>query len=361
MKNIYIVISSLRVIGQCFLFLAISVQTYAAYPTVEGLFRNGNNKDLIGDFIVVKAMIEEVQNEEILRRIKVSEGDEIVAKVFTHKELAPQFIKLIYSIEGENRADLLKVRYSDSKMKKSSLKSSQFVKGVRRLIRKDEDYERGLFNSILLMLIMNESKEIVSVLHNLGITLPTNLMMMNSEKITLMDEYKKYLMAIREDASLKEELISPLKPVDEDEKTRVEELSKSNMYKRSENISLVKERNKFYWKLKHGNFEAYFRNGKHRLDRLQAEINGKLFTVNCGEYVLFNGVHELPTQILIKDTKERVYKMKLLTLSNFVNKGKKLHERARDYKGLEEEINKKIKGTRDQVQEDPETIFGLLY
>ena len=35
----------------------ITMQAKAAIPTMEGLFRNGQNKDLSGNFIIIKMMI----------------------------------------------------------------------------------------------------------------------------------------------------------------------------------------------------------------------------------------------------------------------------------------------------------------
>ena len=44
------------VLSIVFIYFTIN-QTFAAYPTLEGLFRNGSNRELTGNMVVVKLMI----------------------------------------------------------------------------------------------------------------------------------------------------------------------------------------------------------------------------------------------------------------------------------------------------------------
>ena len=71
--------------------------------------------------------------------------------------------------------------------------------------------------------------------------------------------------------------------------------------------------------------------------------------LEASEYVLFNGINELPKFILFKDLKGQSSKMQILSLETKTNREKKLIERF-------EETKKNI-----QVQKNGETSYSFLF
>ena len=81
------------------IFVCIPAQ--AAIPTMEGLFRNGKNKDLAGNFVILKMMVDEMSLTDDLEK-KVS------------------YLKFYFSVADENRIEFLQVHYPDGEMRKDS-------------------------------------------------------------------------------------------------------------------------------------------------------------------------------------------------------------------------------------------------
>ncbi len=343
-----------KLLNILFSCLLISTSTLAARPTLEGLFRNSNSPELEGNFIVIKMMIEEIQNQGVDQVLSTEAQDQKIP-------MQPKFYKFIFSTEEERKTQLLQVEYNSNLMKKAGVKRSLYFKNLTQKIKDDVYTERSLFYSLLMMFGLNKSDGMKNILARYGTHFLDNKSLMNEEKVKLMDSYKKYLTAIKEDKTLKEELESPLKPEDIEEKEKVLNLLKEPMYKENESVSLVKDGRKFFWKMNLEKVKASFTNEEHRLTRFELESAEGNILGNFGDYILFDGRHELPKIIVLKDKNNRQFKVRFLSFKNFINKGKNLLERAIDYKKIEDDVKLKQK-VQDQsieiVEEKKlETIF----
>jgi hypothetical protein len=344
---------SLFIITSLFLFNS----AYAAKPTLEGLFRNSNSPELDGNLVVVKVMVEESSENRASQAISTEEQD-------LKTPMNPKFYKFIFSLEDEKLTQLLQVEYKNNLMNKNDLKKSLYFKNITEKIKEDAYTERSLFYSLLMMFSLNKSDGMKNILQKYGSHFIDNKGLMNAEKIQLMDQYKKYLSAIKEDKTLKEELVSPLRPEDIEEKEKVNTLLKEPMYKNNDSVSLVKEGRHFFWQMNLETIRASFTNEEHRLHRFELDSSEGNIVGNFGDYILFDGRHELPKIIVLKDKSERQFKIRFLSFKNFVNKGKNLLERAIDYKKLIEEVElkQKVKEEAESTSEvnekiKPETIF----
>jgi hypothetical protein len=304
------------------LIFLTSFSTLSAVPSVEGLFRNPNSQDIDGDLIVIKAIVQRESTEE---------------QVFT-----PRYLKFIFSLESESRIQFLQAEYSDGKMDRKSLIKTLFLKDLMPKILNDELLERNLFYSYLIMYGLNNSDGISNILKKYSTNFIANKDALNKEKIELYDRYKKYLMAIKNDETIKDELVSPMDSEDEEEKKKIQELKSSNMYSNDESLSLEKEGRQFVLKLKLDGVSAKFTNEEHRLINFKVTKGTSDVETFFADYILFNGRHELPKNILLKDQENNNYKIRFVGFSIFTNKGDSLTKRALKYKENELENQKNI-------------------
>ncbi len=304
------------------LLLTLASNSFAVAPSVEGLFRNPNSQDIDGNLIVLKAMIEREATEE--------------------EYFKPSYYKFIFSIEGEDRVKFLQVEYNEGRMSNDDIVSTLFLNNFLPKVKSDELVERSLFYSLLTMYGLNKSEAISSILKRYSQNFVSNKNSLNKEKVELFDKYKKYLTAIKENEEIKEELQSPLESEDEEEKKKIQEIKAMSMYSESQSLKLVKEGRNFFLNLDLNGVTAKFTNEEHRLVKMKIVKGTDEVESFFSDYILFNGRHELPKQILIKDQGRVNYHVRFLGLNIFNNTGDNLQKRALRYKKLEEaNISKK--------------------
>ncbi|ATH09414.1 hypothetical protein BIY24_16140 [Halobacteriovorax marinus] len=310
-----------------------TLNIYAVAPSVEGLFRNPNSQDLDGNLIVLKAMIEREATEE--------------------EYFKPSFYKFIFSIEAEQRVKFLQVEYSEGKMSNDEVVSTLFLNNFFPKVKNDELIERSLFYSLLTMYGLNSSEAISSILKRYSMNYISNKDSLNKEKLDLFDKYKKYLTAVKENEDIKEELTSPLEGEDEEAKKKIQEIRSSSMYSENKALKLVKEGRNFFLNLDLGGVSAKFTNEEHRLVRMKVSKGTSDVESFFSDYILFNGRHELPKHIMIKDQSNINYNVRFLGLSIFNNTGDDLAKRALRYKKIEEENLAKNPKKDLMSQEEP--------
>lgn len=298
------------------LLLTLISNVFAVAPSVEGLFRNPNSQDIDGNLVVLKAMIEREATEE--------------------EYYKPSYYKFIFSVEADERVRFLQVEYSEGRMSNDDIVSTLYLNNFLPKVKNDELVERSLFYSLLTMYGLNKSDAISSILKRYSQSFVSNKNSLNKEKVDLFDRYKKYLTAIKENEEIKEELKSPLESEDEEEKKRIQEIKAMSMYSESESLKLIKEGRNFFLNLDLNGVTARFTNEEHRLVRMKVVKGTEEIESFFSDYILFNGRHELPKQILIKDQGRVSYHIRFLGLNIFNNTGDNLEKRALRYKKLEE-------------------------
>ena len=300
-----------------FLLLIFCSSSFGAAPSIEGLFRNPNSQDIDGNLVVLKAMIEREATEE--------------------EYFKPAYYKFIFSIEGEDRVKFLQVEYTEGKMSKSDVVSTLFLNNFMSKVKNDELVERSLFYSLLTMYGLNKSEAISSILKRYSQNFVSNKDSLNKDKVELFNKYKEYLTAVKGAEEGQEDLKSPLDSEDEEEKKRIKEIKASSMYSENQSLKLIKDGRNFFLNLDLNGVTARFTNEEHRLVRMKVVKGTTEVESFFSDYILFNGRHELPKHVLIKDQEGANYNVRFLGLNVINNTGDNLAKRALSYKKIEEE------------------------
>ena len=303
------------------LLFMFSLQTLASVPSIEGLFRNPNSQDIDGNLIVITASIQQEKNEP----------EEV--------QQAPNYFKFLLSVEDE-KIQFLQVEYSQGKMDSKSVTSTLYLKNFMNKLTNDELLERNIFYSLLVMYGLNNSDGISNILKKHSSNFISNKESLNKEKVELYDRYKKYLMAIRNDETIKEQLTSPMESEDEEEKKRIAEIKSKSMYQENEVLSLEKEGREFVLNLKLDGVSAKFSNEEHRLLSLKVSKGTSEVETHFSDYILFNGRHELPKFVQLKDQSKGSFRIRFLSYSVLNSPNEAFSKRALKYKEIELE-NKK--------------------
>ena len=342
------------------LFVA-SQLSFGAFPTAEGLFRNGNNSDLTGNLIIVRLQIEEIENRDLLDNLKILANEEKVSSLEDEEKIPSQFLEFVFSIENEHTVEMIQVNYKKYSMKKASIEKVLYVPNLIRKMRQDSNYERLTFYSMMMMFVLNDSKGFGHLFKKINPAFRLNSEMMFDQKIYLLDKYKKHLAILKNssDGTGENEISSPLKPEQEEEKERVNEILSKNIYNRSEYIKLIRQDNRFYWQFAMDKINSLFYGDTHRIRHLSLVVPPNTIEVSSGDYILFDGVHELPKKIIFKGVKEKVFNISMIYLRHYTNKGKTAFERYKEYKKNLDE-NKKLQSqsiSTEKVQNFQYDIF----
>lgn len=305
------------------LSLILSI-TVSATPTVEGLFRNVNNKEPTGNLILVTAMVSQMKSE-----VENKEDQPEVVTVENSQQLVtkPAFFKWLISLEKEQSIDVIQVSYADQSLKESYVKSSKYLPDLKKIIESDSSLERGMFYGLMGVLVLNDAAVLKNILTKYSQGFISNKDLMSKEKIYLYQKYKNFLEKRQND----EALISPLEPEDPEKQTAVNEVLKSPMYKDAGNVSLKREAGDLYWHVDLKSINALFGNEDHRLRKLEYQSPLGDIKIIADEYVLFNGTHELPKTMIFNDMAGKNWRVQFTGLSHLNTRSTPFTKRAKEY------------------------------
>ncbi|WP_127715556.1 hypothetical protein [Halobacteriovorax sp. HLS] len=325
-------------------FFFLVVNTFASVPSVEGLFRNPNSQDIDGNLVVITASIQKEKLEE------------------EETQSAPKYLKFLFGLE-EEKVQFLQVEYSEGKMDKKNVVSTLYLKNFLDKVKNDELLERNIFYSLLMMYGLNKSDGISGVLKKHSSNFISNKDSLNKDKVELYDRYKRYLLAIRNDETIKDQLNSPMESEDEEEKKKISEIKSKSMYEHNDVLSLEKEGREFVLNLKLDGVSAKFTNEEHRLLSLKVNKGTSEVETHFSDYILFNGRHELPKFVQLKDQSKAVYRIRFLGYSVLNSTNETFSKRALQYKEIELENKKNAPKPEAEVQEkqQPESRPIIIY
>ena len=345
----------------------------AARPTIEGLFRNGDNAELIGETSIIAFEIESLNTLQPKASESTAPLDEdelndspkplqlLELPATTPSEVPvdeKRYIKLHFRQMANGRTKLLQAEYSGAEMNSSELLQIKKYKNFGRKLAKEERDNTNLFYSLVMMFALNESKPLSRLFKMYNLDFLENREVMNEEKVKLYQRYKEYLTSIKEDKYLKDELVSPMAPEEVEEKTLIQEILSSAMYRSSDRIKLVQQNGDFFWQLSLEKTMALFFNHSHRLQMLHTQFGAKRYVIYCGEYVLYNGVHSLPQNIRIELDDGTGYIVKIIKYSNFEDRKRSFNQRVDGYNKI---LSKLQTGRKESGQAaPPPPSFRLL-
>jgi hypothetical protein len=289
------------------LLIGFSINAKASVPTEEGLLRNLNNADLPGQFINIKLMVQAIGGEQ----------DQ------------SEYIKLQLSLENGNIISALQTTFSNGQMLNSQIKSIKYFPDLIKQLRIEKTPEKNLFYGVLIMLATNRSQGIEIFLEKNGISIVRNKSILNEDKMKLLRAYRSHLVNNKG----KGDAGSPLSPDDPKSKERVQDLFRSNTFKRAKNIELVKKDNEFMWKVDWKTAQSYFSNEERQFRGIEYGNNDAQIKIEANNYLMFNGTNELPKFLNLKDSKGAIYKVQTLGL-DIKRSDKKLSESYEEIKKL---------------------------
>lgn len=314
-------------------FLFFSYNSLCAIPSVEGLFRNSSNREIVAEGVRISYSI-----EELLQKVQVETVEGPLEEELLKKKSSILYVKESISIsEGGDSLRSIKYLFDSSEMNSKDMLGVRFIPNYASKIINEHDINKRVLYSLSTMLIFNKSDIIGSLLRDKGNDYKNNKKMLNAEKMKLLESYKEYLVATKEDPALRKELASPLSPVDREENDRVLELMKKNMYQNSGQVKLVREQGEFRWRVDLGTIQADFSNEEHRLKKISVQDTG-IVEATVGDYVLFDGVHELPRIIFLKGKNGRVYKIRFLKLKYYEKFKNSFNKQVKNLDKVESEI-----------------------
>lgn len=313
------------------IFILLTFSSNSSVPTVEGLFRNGNNEEVAAGLVMIKAMV----SSEVSKSLMETPSGEVPPEKeqqALEEEDKKYFVKFLLSAEKEERLELIQVIYSSGKMKDDEILSVRYYSNLREKILKSPT-RLALFYSLLSSHAMNRSDEMSAFLKLNSKNYRSNEDLVDKEKKALYTRYKRYLTVIKEDESLKETMDNPLKPEDPEVSKVVEEIKKRPFMVRDENVSLRKTQNGFQWALNLDVLEAFFDNEHYRLEKLLYGQLDKNTVFSFDDYILFDGTHELPKNIKITSPSETVA-IRTLSLNHLNLSNKSMSFRYGEYRDL---------------------------
>ena len=326
-----------------FFLLALPVvQVQSSIPTVEGLLRNGSNPDPSGEIILIKALIErDRQKGEEHKREGDATGD---------TALSPLHVKFIFSLEVENRVQMIQALYNKGRMDVKDLSHVRYFPWFERSIARAFSPEQSIFYSLLNILGLNRSAAMINSLKRMDLNVQGNQEIFNHEKLALFNEYKKYLMAVKDNKELKNTLANPLYPQEEEDRERVAKVMNSSFFKEQETVSLKRESGGYFWLVEDRGFWAKFENETHRLKQMKLRGTKGEVVINVGEYLLFNGLHLLPKIVFFKTLDGITYKIRFTSLSHFTPRGKHKKKIRKRFLEYQKELVKNRQGESIQSQ-----------
>lgn len=325
-------------------------QATLAMPTAEGLFRNVSNKEPTGNLIVVTAQVEPLEMPLKENSLITAPATGPATEAVIQK---PAYYKWLISLEREKHIDVIQVTYNHADLKENHVKSTRYLPDLKKIVSADSSLERSMFYGILSMFVLNESEIIGGLMNKYAQGYVSNKELMSREKLNLYYRYKDYL----EKRQANETLVSPLEPEDAEKVQVVKETMAAPMYRDAGNVKLIRSEGELVWKVDLKSVAAFFSNEGHRLKRLEYQSPLGDLKMMADDYVLFNGTHELPKTVIIKDMAQKSWKVRFTGLSHLNNRSTPFTKRAQEYAEHAKSNTPKVPAPTNVVQVAPPFIF----
>lgn len=288
------------------LTLVFTTSAFSYSPTLESLFRNGNNIEVGNNTVVANISVIEIDSE---LNIPINPVEELANK---------QAFKLLINNEREDYPILTQVNYKGGVISNNSLINfrEKSYKNLSGFVPNNENVDAQFFYSTLAMLLNNKSSMLLSVLKKYSAKIKTNIELINKEKTSLLINYKNYLTQIKDDETL--ELENPLKPDGDDKIAKVSEIKKQSFLEKDPVVKKEKIADDFFWVVKEENIFLKF-DEFHRVREIKVKTNMGEIEMIFGKFVIHGAQFEFPEFIWFKDTSGRKYEIKATKLSIFAD------------------------------------------
>ncbi len=274
-----------------FLLVAGFALSASAAPTIEGLFRHGNNADVTQHAVVLTMAVEELPTE-------------------VTKELSPpRFVKILF-IKAGGRYDLTQIDYADKKFSDNSVVGVVQKNQLLTEVRREDISGKVFFYSLLGSLTFNDSTLMNAFMKGHVAGYKTNRELMNKDKVELLKKYKDYLIAVSEEGGSVKDAIKATKEGDAEERKKALDVISAGVYDKSDRVHLTKNENGFFWLVDLEKIKLQFTNEEHQFKNAVAEFSDEQkFEMEAGEFAKLNSVHDFPRTLSFKDASGNLYRM----------------------------------------------------
>lgn len=328
-----------------------------AAPTVEGLLRGGHNPENIYDWSVFRLRIKKHKAASIEKEGVVQEAGTAVAAAEASSDEESNYIikhiKILFTTNPDEPVKFIQVEYETAAMNKNEIVNVVHSSNLAKLFEEESFQERIVFYGILLSLSSGNSSLLSSILAKHNKDYKSNKDLLSQEKIALYDEYKKYLVALKENPDLEKTVESPIRPVDVDKLSEIQKVLKQDMYQDLNQVKIYQEGNRYFWKASLENFEGVFTLDKHHLRRLSLTTLQGVITAGASQYRVFSSNFYLPGLIKIKDVIEERYEVEVKHYQQFGKTELSMTDLLKNYE-VKESTEKQEEMEKVELQTDGE-------
>ena len=137
--------------------------SFAAVPTVEGLFRNSSNKKNSSSGLIVSYSIEEQQNDLLLQKTDSESSVGVFEGEMLKEKVSPIFIRQSILMNDSGKTfQSIKYVYDSSEMMKKNLRKIKFSPGYHAKVINEFDTNKRILDSLSLMYLFNNSCSILT-------------------------------------------------------------------------------------------------------------------------------------------------------------------------------------------------------
>lgn len=286
------------------LFFLVSQTSMAYIPSLDALLRNGSNPEVGRNTIAANFVITEI--DAVTNRPQVDETG----------LMNKYAVKYVIFNDKEKYPRITQVNYKGGIAAKENLVNffEKYFYSLKKLFSHDENKDAEFFYATLAMLLNNKSNLLLESIDKLGEEVQRNRDLVNKDKLTLLRNYKFYLDKLKEGTN--ESLENPLRPKNEEERMKVQKLSKQGFLNRDERVKRVKLGEQFYWIVETEKYYLRF-DYNHRIREMRVNYGASKLEFVFGKFVSFRSNLEFPEFIWLTDSQNKKYEIRATSLKMF--------------------------------------------
>lgn len=334
--------------------LLFSTSVLASIPSLEGLMRNPSNKELDKELVVAHVIVKRVEVDKDFH----DDSAEVDTNFF-------KYLMVTSENEDDNKK-MIAVEYENASYDVGVVSSIKKAKRIEDLLT--EDNTKNILQSIILSYTYNSSFGFNKIFKSIEPSYKSNADLINKDKATLIDEYKKFLVkkkAYEEKVKEYEEIdtaapVSPLEADGEEKQAEIKSIMNSSLYSGSNNLKLLKRNREFVWTINLDNIKGEFKNTNHQLIFLELQMSDDIYTIVPRSFVTYSGQYILPKFIEVKNSKYK-YQIEIPTYYLLNSANKSIAERRVEYIKFKERNDKResaqvyVEG--EEIQEKVNLLF----
>jgi hypothetical protein len=319
-----------------FSLFIFSSNTFAYIPTVESLFRNGNNADIGNNTVVASFYITRMNKEGVG---ELTDGPPVKTA-----------FKLVIGNDNEEKPKLVQLDFRNGVISDDTMNRIFFKQNfaLNNLGLSEEQDEKKLFYSLISSLVLNKSKMMMNYIKTIDPNIQKNKELIDRDQLNLLNSYRSYLTKKNNEENI-QEIENPLKPQADERKEYIKTTMSRSMLNETPMLKRVYKDGKFFWEINSEKIYAKFTNSDHQLKRLViTTANGKI-ELDLHHYILFGGGLEFPEIIYFKDLTGQMYEIKMMKMSQFKDNSASFFKRIKRY----EQTIKESQNNSEEVIKPP--------